>query len=63
MREVLTDIQSGAFARDWILENQAGKPRYAQLLEKDLAHPIEKTGAGLRARMAWLRPGANTGDA
>ncbi|HBK91950.1 MAG TPA: ketol-acid reductoisomerase [Parvularcula sp.] len=63
MREVLTDIQSGAFARDWILENQAGKPRYAQLLEKDLAHPIEKTGAELRARMAWLQPGANTNDA
>ncbi len=63
MREVLTDIQSGAFARDWILENQAGKPRYAQLLEKDLAHPIEKTGADLRARMAWLQPGANTKDA
>jgi ketol-acid reductoisomerase len=63
MREVLTDIQSGAFARDWILENQAGKPRYAQLLEKDLAHPIEKTGAELRARMAWLQPGANTKDA
>jgi ketol-acid reductoisomerase len=63
MREVLSDIQSGAFARDWILENQAGKPRYAQLLEKDLAHPIEKTGAELRARMAWLQPGANTKDA
>ncbi|MEZ5922050.1 MAG: ketol-acid reductoisomerase [Parvularculaceae bacterium] len=59
MREVLTDIQSGAFARDWILENQAGKPRYQQLLEKDLAHPIEKTGKALRDRMAWLRPGAN----
>jgi ketol-acid reductoisomerase len=62
MREVLGDIQSGAFARDWILENQAGKPRYAKLLEKDLAHPIEKTGAELRARMAWLKPGANTKD-
>ena len=59
MREVLTDIQSGAFARDWILENQAGKPRYQQLLEKDLAHPIEETGKALRDRMAWLRPGAN----
>ena len=63
MREVLGDIQSGAFARDWILENQAGKPRYSQLLEKDLSHPIERTGADLRARMAWLKPGANTKDA
>jgi len=60
MREVLADIQAGAFARDWILENQAGKPRYAKLLEKDLSHPIEKTGRELRERMAWLKPGANT---
>lgn len=63
MREVLTDIQSGAFARDWILENQAGKPRYDALLRKDLEQDIEKTGARLRARMAWLQPGANAGQA
>lgn len=62
MKEVLGDIQSGAFARDWILENQAGKPRYGRLLEADLNHPIEKTGAALRARMSWLKPGANTKD-
>lgn len=59
MRDVLTDIQTGAFARDWILENQAGKPRYAKLLEKDLAHPIEETGRALRARMAWLNQPSN----
>jgi ketol-acid reductoisomerase len=59
MREVLKDIQSGAFARDWILENQAGKPRYNALLNADREHPIEKTGAALRSRMAWLKPGAN----
>ncbi len=60
MREVLTDIQSGAFAREWVLENQAGKPRYGKLLEADLEHPIEKTGKELRERMAWLQSGANT---
>lgn len=60
MREVLTDIQSGAFAREWVLENQAGKPRYGKLLEADLNHPIEKTGKELRERMAWLQSGANT---
>lgn len=59
MREVLKDIQSGAFARDWILENQAGKPRYEKMLAADLDHPIEKTGAALRERMAWLKAGAN----
>lgn len=60
MREVLRDIQDGTFARDWITENQAGKPQYQALLRKDLEHPIEKTGAELRADMPWLQPGANT---
>ncbi len=59
MREVLGDIQSGAFARDWILENQAGKPRYQALMDKDLNHPIEQVGSRLRAEMAWLQPGTN----
>lgn len=60
MREVLTDIQDGTFARDWIMENQAGKPQYNALLRKDLEHPIEKTGAALRAEMPWLQAGTNT---
>jgi ketol-acid reductoisomerase len=55
MRAVLKDIQSGAFARDWILENQAGKPRYNAMLRADRAHAIETTGARLRERMAWLK--------
>jgi ketol-acid reductoisomerase len=59
MRDVLKDIQDGSFARDWITENQAGKPQYTALLRKDLEHPIETTGAELRADMPWLRPGAN----
>jgi ketol-acid reductoisomerase len=63
MREVLTDIQNGNFAHDWIMENQAGKVRYKQMLEADLNHPIEKTGKELRARMPWLQPGANTKEA
>ena len=63
MREVLTDIQNGNFAHDWIMENQAGKVRYNQMLEADLNHPIEKTGKELRARMPWLQPGANTKEA
>jgi len=60
MREVLNDIRNGQFARDWILENQAGKPRYEAMLARDLDHPIEHTGKALRARMSWLNPGANT---
>lgn len=61
MRDVLTDIQSGKFARDWIVENQAGKPHYEALLRADCDQDIEKTGARLRERMAWLQSGANSG--
>lgn len=59
MREVLSDIQSGEFARDWIAENQSGKSRYDALLQANLDHPIEKTGAALRSRMSWLQPNAD----
>jgi len=59
MREVLGDIRSGAFARDWILENQAGKPRYSALLKQDMDHPIEAVGRDLRARMSWLNTPSN----
>ena len=55
MKEVLGDIQSGKFAREWIAESGSGKPRFNELLEKDLAHPIEKVGQSLRARMSWLQ--------
>jgi ketol-acid reductoisomerase len=57
MREVLGDIQSGAFARAWIAENAAGKPNYNALLAADLDQPIEKVGATLRTHMAWLQQG------
>ncbi len=43
MKDVLRDIQSGSFARDWILENQAGRPRYEALLKKD-PRPSDRTG-------------------
>ncbi|GGY36464.1 ketol-acid reductoisomerase [Parvularcula lutaonensis] len=64
MRAVLKDIQNGNFARDWIIENQAGKPSYNQMLRADLEHPIEETGRQLRAQMSWLNagPGANNAE-
>ena len=55
MQEVLADIRSGAFARQWIDENKAGKPNYRAMYEADLAQPIEKVGARLRTHMAWLQ--------
>ncbi|HET7817222.1 MAG TPA: ketol-acid reductoisomerase [Sphingomicrobium sp.] len=55
MREVLDDIQTGAFARQWIAENEAGKPEYGRMWDEDLAQPIEQVGAELRKHMAWLK--------
>ena len=55
MKEVLTDIQSGAFARQWIAESEAGKPEYQRMWDEDLAQPIEQVGAELRKHMAWLQ--------
>lgn len=54
MKEVLTDIQNGNFAREWVLENQAGLPVYNAIQDKDLKHQIEVVGQSLRARMPWL---------
>jgi ketol-acid reductoisomerase len=55
MREVLSDIRNGKFAKDWIDENQTGKARYQQMYDADLEQPIEKVGARLRNQMAWLQ--------
>ncbi|MBI2873514.1 MAG: ketol-acid reductoisomerase [Firmicutes bacterium] len=55
MREVLARIQSGEFAKDWILENQAGRPTYNALYEKDKQHSIELVGKKLREMMPWLK--------
>jgi len=54
MKTILDEIQSGQFAREWIAENEAGKPRYEAWVRADGEHPIEQTGARLRERMAWL---------
>jgi ketol-acid reductoisomerase len=54
MKEILSEIQSGQFAREWIAENEAGKPAYDALVKADSEHPIEIVGASLRERMAWL---------
>ncbi|MCU0976889.1 MAG: ketol-acid reductoisomerase [Steroidobacteraceae bacterium] len=57
MKKILTEIQQGKFARQWIKENKTGRRKYQKLLDKDLAHPIEKVGAKLRERMPWLEQG------
>ncbi len=55
MKAVLTDIQNGTFAKNWIEENKKGKPEYNKMLEKDLNHPVENVGKELRASMPWLQ--------
>ena len=55
MRGVLKQIQDGTFAREWILENQAGRPSFNALRRMNEEHPIEQVGAELRGMMAWLK--------
>ena len=52
--EILSEIQDGTFAKEWILENQAGRPVFNALKRKDREHPIELVGAELRKMMPWL---------
>ena len=54
MKTILTEIQDGTFAREWIAENEAGKPVYDALVKADGEQQIESVGASLRERMAWL---------
>jgi ketol-acid reductoisomerase len=55
MRQVLKEIQTGVFAREWILENQAGRPVFDKLREQGRQHPIEDVGRRLREMMSWIR--------
>jgi ketol-acid reductoisomerase len=55
MQEILAEIRSGRFAKEWVEENANGLPRYRELLQRDLNHPIERVGKSLRERMSWLR--------
>ncbi|MGB4476728.1 MAG: ketol-acid reductoisomerase, partial [Bacillota bacterium] len=54
MKEILNDIQTGRFAREWILENQANRPVYNAIKRKESAHLIEVVGAKLRSMMTWI---------
>jgi len=57
MKKVLKEIQSGKFAREWILENQANRPVFNALAKKDEKHLIEIVGKKLRSMMPWLAKG------
>jgi len=55
MEQILLEIQDGTFAREWILENMAGRPRYNALKRRDEEHTIETVGKQLREMMPWLK--------
>jgi ketol-acid reductoisomerase len=55
MRRLLEDIQSGAFADEWMAEHEAGKVRFKQLEAEAATHPIEEVGKRLRGMMPWLQ--------
>ena len=56
MKKLLGEIQDGTFARNWILENQAGRPNFNAMRRHDAEHPVEIVGRELRAMMPWLKP-------
>jgi ketol-acid reductoisomerase len=55
MKEVLAEIQKGQFAREFILENRAGRPSFEALRRQGAEHPMEQVGARLRGLMPWLQ--------
>jgi len=54
MKKILTEIQEGKFARKWILENQAGRPEFNAIKNKELEHKLTGTGKKLRDMMSWI---------
>src|SRR6478609_1522524 len=54
MKKILKEIQTGQFAREWILENKAGAPAFKAVRRRERNHPIEEVGKRLRKLMAWI---------
>lgn len=55
MKKILSEIQSGAFAKEWIAEDKAGRKNFTRMKDAYANHPIEKVGAELRGMMPWLQ--------
>lgn len=55
MKRILSDIQDGTFARNFVAECEAGKPEMTRIRQRDSQHPIEEVGKGLRAMFSWLK--------
>ena len=55
MKKILKEIQSGQFAREWILENKANAPAFKAMRRRERHHPVEEVGRGLRRLMPWIK--------
>jgi ketol-acid reductoisomerase len=55
MKQILTEIQNGTFAKQWIAENEAGRPNFKKMREDEARHPIEAVGKSLREMMSFLQ--------
>ena len=55
MKQVLSEIQDGTFAKKWLLENQVNRPQFNAMRRRAAEHPIEKVGAKLRGMMPFLQ--------
>jgi ketol-acid reductoisomerase len=55
MKQMLKEVQTGSFAKEWILENQVGRPMFNALRKKEAEHPVEEVGKKLRSMMGWLQ--------
>jgi ketol-acid reductoisomerase len=55
MKQVLADIQSGDFAREWIAENRAGQENFLRMREEGKNHQVEREGKELRSHMDWIQ--------
>jgi ketol-acid reductoisomerase len=55
MKRILAEIQSGRFAREWMLENQVGQTSFKAMRRGEAQHPIEQVGERLRGMMPWLK--------
>jgi ketol-acid reductoisomerase len=55
MKKILTEIQTGHFAREWILENKANQPTFKAIRRRERSHQIEQVGKELRSMMTWIK--------
>ena len=60
MRRILTEVQDGSFAKEWVAESRSGRAEFLKLEAAGHAHPIEQVGAKLRAMMPWISSGKSS---